>query len=39
MVQEIFIVEDEADIISNLKPKFKSEKDFLLHSMNYRQVK
>lgn len=36
MVQEIFIVEDKADIISSLKPKFKSENDFLLRSMNYR---
>ena len=39
MVQEIFIVEDEEELINDLKPLFKTNKDMVLKSMPSRYIK
>lgn len=36
MVHEIFIVEDTEDLINNLKPEFKGDKDIILKHITSR---
>lgn len=38
MIQEIFIVEDTEELMSELRPKFRGKKGFLLKSIPPRRI-